>query len=184
MTSNYQATPLQWALVASEAADGSAMDACILELRRRMEALESVGRVRDLAEMAEDAVTGRTVRFLANAQPLKVETSYGEANAHAKDLLRTISARPVMVEGSFDLHGMEYQYKAEAQPAANAQKPTLVDRVADAIAAVDDEGLTNMTWSSHSQAAIRVVAEWVRENPGPNSAWPAVARDLMDEASR
>ena len=57
---------------------------------------------------------------------------------------------------------MEYQYKAEAQPAANAQKLTLLDRVADALAAVDDEGLTNMTWSSHAQAAIRVVAEWLR----------------------
>ena len=38
-----------------------------------------------------------------------------------------------------------------------------MDRVADAIGAADDEGLTNMTWSNHSRAAIREVAAWINE---------------------
>jgi len=39
----------------------------------------------------------------------------------------------------------------------------LIDRVADAIGAADDEGLTNMTWSNHSRAAILEAAAWLRE---------------------
>ena len=35
--------------------------------------------------------------------------------------------------------------------------------MADAIGAADDEGLTNMTWSNHSRAAIREVAAWINE---------------------
>ena len=39
---------------------------------------------------------------------------------------------------------------------------SLVERVSDAIGAADDEGLTNMTWSNHSRAAILAVAAWLR----------------------
>jgi hypothetical protein len=46
---------------------------------------------------------------------------------------------------------------AEARPAG------LVERVAEGIAAADDEGLTNMTWNYHARAAIREVAAWLRE---------------------
>ena len=42
---------------------------------------------------------------------------------------------------------------------------SLVERVADAIGAADDEGLTNMTWSYHARAAIREVAAWMTSNP-------------------
>jgi hypothetical protein len=67
------------------------------------------------------------------------------------------------------------------QDRSNAQQLTLVERVAKAIyeSPSDPEG-----WSGEARAAIRVVAWWLQENPGPNSAWTAVARDLMDEASR
>jgi hypothetical protein len=44
---------------------------------------------------------------------------------------------------------------AEARPAG------LVERVAQGIAAADDEGLTNMTWNYHARAAIREVATWL-----------------------
>ena len=50
-----------------------------------------------------------------------------------------------------------------------------MDRVADAIGAADDEGLTNMTWSNHSRAAIREVAAWLRaeypQREGYGTAW-------------
>ena len=48
-------------------------------------------------------------------------------------------------------------------PAPSPRPSSLVDRVADAIGAADDEGLTNMTWSNHSRAAIREVAAWINE---------------------
>ena len=68
-------------------------------------------------------------------------------------------------------------------PAADAQQLALVERVADAIGAADDEGLTNMTWSNHSRAAIRVVAEWLRADA--LSDWGLAAADLLDnEANR
>ena len=63
--------------------------------------------------------------------------------------------------------------RAEPGPAALS----LVDRVFDAIC--DASGR-----SEGARAAIRAVATWLRENPGPNSAWSAVARDLRDEANR
>jgi hypothetical protein len=45
-----------------------------------------------------------------------------------------------------------------------APTDSLVERVAQGIAAADDEGLTNMTWNYHARAAIREVAAWLREN--------------------
>ena len=48
-------------------------------------------------------------------------------------------------------------------PAPSPRPSSLVDRVADAIGAADDEGLTNMTWSNHSRDAIRAVAAWINE---------------------
>jgi hypothetical protein len=62
---------------------------------------------------------------------------------------------------------------AEARPAGS-----LVERVARAI--YNDGG----DFEREARAAIREVASWIRDNPGPNSAWSAVARDLMDEADR
>ena len=51
----------------------------------------------------------------------------------------------------------------QAVTPANTSPPTdsLVERVAEGIAAADDEGLTNMTWNHHARAAIREVAAWL-----------------------
>jgi hypothetical protein len=59
---------------------------------------------------------------------------------------------------------------AEARPAGG-----LVERVTSVLGHYGD---------GTARAAIREVAKWLRDNPGPNSAWSAVARDLMDEADR
>jgi hypothetical protein len=50
-----------------------------------------------------------------------------------------------------------------AAPVRSGPESPLLDRVADAIGAADDEGLTNMTWSNHSHAAILEVAAWLKE---------------------
>ena len=66
-----------------------------------------------------------------------------------------------------------------AEPAEPDPAASLVERVQDAIDKARPDYNTAM-----ARAAIREVAEWLRENPGPNSAWSAVARDLRDEANR
>ena len=55
---------------------------------------------------------------------------------------------------------------------------SLVVRVANAMYDVPHDS------EAEARAAIREVVAWLRENPGPNSAWSAVARDLRDEADR
>ena len=102
-------------------------------------------------------------------QPLKTETTYGEASDHARRMVRNISNSPETVEGSFEMGGIGYRYTeamaaeddellAGVDPAADAQQLTLVDRVTDAIReggrkSIEDE----------ARAAIREVAEWMRE---------------------
>jgi hypothetical protein len=61
---------------------------------------------------------------------------------------------------------------------------TLVERVAWLIAKRFSESRPGTDCTPFGRDVIREVAAWLRENPGPNSAWPAVARDLMDEARR
>ena len=95
MTNQHRATPEQWAL--TEAMLGYATSSCLIELRDRIQLLEST-------------------------QPPRLPA-----------------------------------------PAPSPRPSTLVERVADAIGAADDEGLTNMTWSKHSRDAIRAVAAWINE---------------------
>jgi len=63
-----------------------------------------------------------------------------------------------------------------------SQPLELVERVADAIGAADDEGLTNMTWRYHARAAIREVAAWLRERDTRVKASVEIAGDLEQEA--
>jgi hypothetical protein len=58
--------------------------------------------------------------------------------------------------------------EANSRPTPNPGqiRSSLVERVADAIAKADDDGLTNMTWSYHAHAAIREVAAWMKEQGG------------------
>jgi hypothetical protein len=60
----------------------------------------------------------------------------------------------------------------------------LVERVADAIGAADDEGLTNMTWSNHSRAAILEVAAWLTENYASDVVGPPPHQMLRNEANQ
>ena len=102
-------------------------------------------------------------------------TQHAHIEAKARCAVEQMRSRP----GSWQRQDKLDRLKLE-QDRSNAQL-TLVERVADAIleSPSDPEG-----WSGEARAAIRVVAWWLQENPGPNSAWTAVARDLMDEASR
>ena len=74
------------------------------------------------------------------------------------------------------------QHGEAAERAEPGPDASLVDRVANVMYNVAlDAGFDS---EAEARAAIREVAAWLRENPGPNSAWSAVARDLWDEADR
>ena len=111
MTKPHRATPEQWESIELYAED-NAYDACFLELRARIEALEA----------AQQPHQDKLDRLIA---------------------LDADDGNPIVMPSS---------------PA-----DLLIDRVADAIGAADDEGLTNMTWSNHSRAAILEVAAWLKE---------------------
>jgi predicted transcriptional regulator len=134
---DYRATPEQWAQCEEwlENPVIGASDACILELRARVEALEAA------------------------------------AHKHIVETSANILALASRVEA----------LEANSKPTPNPSqiRSSLVERVADAIAKADDDGLTNMTWSYHARAAIREVAAWLDENTGGDAAWM-----LTQEAGR
>jgi hypothetical protein len=158
MTKQHRATPEQWvqqALWVETYEDSS----CIMELLHRIEALESTQHAHVDTSHLTDAERKQIREDLscpAAWQPLKIatETTYGTAPIVA----------PTVKESLTDPAG------------------SLLDRVADAIGAVDDEGLTNMTWSNHSRAAILEVAAWLRDD-APQSC-PLTARWLEQEANQ
>jgi hypothetical protein len=51
---------------------------------------------------------------------------------------------------------------------------SLIDLIANAIAEVDDKGLTNMTWNLHAYAALHAVATWINEREIRELENPAV----------
>ncbi len=174
MTDQHHATPEQWDLVASEAAVfWSATHACLLELRARVKKLEATQHARAAAAAAEARARARADALNdAGALTLADIITYGEANAHARDLVRHLSTD---------------QLSATAAPAA---ADSLVERVAQGIAAADDEGLTNMTWDYHARAAIRAVAAVGYANPfnnvsepGEHQGWLAAFTWLKQQAS-
>jgi hypothetical protein len=137
MTDQHRATPEQWASQEQWASppDSDPYALCLLELRARVEALEAAPAFRVL-ETGERIQMNIVQDKLDRLIALDREDPTPDP---AMDELRAASA--------------------EAQPAGG-----LVERVAQGIAAADDEGLTNMTWNYHARAAIREVAAWLREN--------------------
>ena len=133
MSGQHRATPEQWQLT-EHLAINYAESNCILELRARVEALELAHRVQSgtLTSAEQDEMGVVPVVDMKAA----VHRAAAEARDATMDELRAASA--------------------EARPGG------LVERVAEGIAAADDEGLTNMTWNHHSRAAIREVAAWLR----------------------
>jgi hypothetical protein len=98
---------------------------------------------------------------------------------------RMLALQNQIRDGALSLADAFKEINSEPEPADDARRLTLVERVADAIGTADDEGLTNMTWSNHSRAAIRAVVEWLRseypQREGFGTAW---ANLLDNEANR
>jgi hypothetical protein len=211
MTDQHRATPEDWEYIRLRAEDGVGLLNCLLELRARVEALEAdqleqaeshgfctdaiVRRVEaleatqhahaDLSHLS-DAEWDRMAQELAKPaalRPLETEITYGsKAAVDAAQILRA----PMVVEGTFE-HGGETAMAELRAASAEARPAGLVERVAEGIAAADDEGLTNMTWNYHACAAIREVAaallEWHDSDQLVHTAWEA-AKWLQQEADR
>jgi len=153
----HRATPEQWEYQERWASDDDDAS-CILELRCRIEALEATQHAHTDLSHLSDAEREQVAQELA--KPARVFT--------AKEVAPIVApaTRARFISEVFQAAS------AEARPAG------LVERVANALYDVPLDSRVE------ARAAIREVASWIRDNPGPNSAWSAVARDLMDEADR
>jgi hypothetical protein len=109
----------------------------------------------------------------------------GGRSSAAVDRVRDLQDQ--ILDGSLSLAGAVKEINSEPEPADDARRLTLVDGVADAIGAADDEGLTNMTWRYHSRAAIREVAARINERQ-QRTMQPSTADEIVgwlrDEAER
>ena len=168
----HHATPEDWDLTTSEAADCSATHACILELRARVEALEATQHVHALTSRLSDEERRTAVEGLSKPgrwQPLRTEITYGEANAHAQGLVRHLSMdqpapspavgrvrdlQDQVRDGSLTLK--ETLMELAGTTPAPAPADSLVERVEAAIDEADTET------GCQARAAIREVAAWMR----------------------
>ena len=146
--SDYQAAPEDWTDCEQWAVNGGAWDACILELRARVEALEKrcETQLMQLSDLQE-----RHHRLTLQVGHLEHEL--------VKD----------------DDEPQQHCLEAMDPPEANS-KPTpndrqirssLLERVAGAIA--DDDTPVDL-WHDDARAAIREVAAWLREHAGGTRA--------------
>ena len=166
MTDQHRATPEQWAETEKWALGDELDSSCILELRARIEALEAAQQDKLdqlIALDRDDPTPGADMTDHERA-------AINMASCPSIDRIPDFTgAAPAMNE----LRAAS----AEVRPAGG-----LVDRVAEGIAAADDEGLTKMTWNHHARAAIREVAAWLRE--GGDYSADAWADMLEREADR
>jgi hypothetical protein len=197
MTDQYRATPEQWEHVQICAGMKQqipwATADCILELRARIEALEATQHAHADLSRLSDAEREQVTQELAKpaaCRPLDIVTtcSTEAAIAIAQQILRATS----VVEGTFEHGGETYRFKAKPE----RESATTELRAAGAEARpaerlwerMEKAGQRELDDNPHAEQAefyeamIREVAAWIMDNPGPNSAWSAVARDLMDEA--
>ena len=135
MTEHHRADPKLWATAEKWGANTMDMANCILELRDRVEVLEATQHAHIEAKAAGVEVTEAGVRYA----------------------IEQMRSRPGSWQPQDKLDRLIEQDRSDPR------QLTLVERVADAIGAADDEGLTNMTWNYHALAAIREVAAWIDE---------------------
>ena len=167
MTKTHRLTPEQWESI-ERYADDNAYDACFLELRARIEALEAGAACPHVRSSDE----GTSYCALAEA-----------VAAQQSPLFTAEEVARIVAPSSPDRD----QTGAAAQPAYS-----LLDRVAEAVC---DAPNTHEGWRSEARAALRVVAAWLVEQapePGPvgkrlgqiSTPFAVMADMLRDEANR
>jgi hypothetical protein len=179
MTDQHRATPEQWEelqTVSQSILKMHAPHSCILELRDRVEALEATQHAHIEAKAA-GAQVGRSSAAVDRVLALQDQIRDGESGVrYAMQQAWELAAEQLP---------QDKLGRLIEQDRSDPRQLILVERVADAIGAADDEGLTNMTWSYHSRAAIRAVAEWLRsEYPQREGCGTAWANLIDNEANR
>jgi hypothetical protein len=199
MTEPHRATPEQWAIVASEAADGSATHSCMLELNDTLRALcrarndlvvcntEQNQRIEALeaAQLEQagshrfctDAIV-RRVEVLELAHRIQSGTLTSAERAELGVVTR-VQLEAAMLRSASDARQTAMDELRAAS--AEAQPGSLLERVANAIYNVPHDS------AAEARAAIREVAAWLTENDsecqmGGDAA--ATAELLEQEASQ
>jgi hypothetical protein len=201
MTDQHRATPEQWAeqeMWVRQRPHAAAGSSCILELRARIEELEAAQHAHaDTTRLSNGGVSSTVVEGLSNPgrwQPLRTEIAYGEANAHAQDLVRHLSMdqpapspavgrvrdlQDQIRDGSLTLE--EALMELAGTTPAPAPADSLVERVEAAVDVADIET------GCQARAAIREVAaaliDWHDSDQVVRTAWEA-AKWLEQQANQ
>jgi hypothetical protein len=162
MTKQHKATPYQWEYMRERTEAGLETTSCILELRSRIEALES-----------------------AQNQPAKAVTdpTWADTPAHASSPVDWVATDAELCKAYNEKTALRDVYDLGRQhgaaPIRSGPESPLVERVADAIAAqATSAGIVN---DRPARAAILEVAAWLREQGTPASGW---AMRLESEAEQ
>jgi len=159
---DYKATPEQWAQCEDwvKSSVVGASDACILELRARIETLENA---------AHKHIVETSANILALAS--RVE-SLEAAERQASKVYEISKPLKLTVKQQKELNAL---LRPSSKPSPNSSQigSSLVERVEGALMeSVKEQG-------SMARAAIREVAAWLDENTGGDAAWM-----LTQEAER
>ena len=183
MTDQYRATPHQWADQEKWARD-DADSSCILELRARVEELEATQHAHaDTSRLSDEErrTVAKEISKPGRWQPLR-PSDVGQSLRQPSPA--TIAECGGPCEQGFEHCDCGLLEQLNPGPAAT---DSLVERVAQGIAAADDEGLTNMTWNYHARAAIREIAaaliDWHDSDQLIRTAWEA-GKWLEQEANQ
>jgi hypothetical protein len=159
---DYKATPEQWTQCEEwvKSSVVGASDACILELRARVEALEAAAH-KHIVETSTDIVALFT----------RVE-SLEAAERQASKVYQISKPLKLTAKQQKELDAL---LRPSSKPSPNSSRigSSLVERV---MAAIDQE----LSSEAEARAAIREVAVWLEEEFGPRIDW--ITTELREEA--
>ena len=161
---DYKATPEQWAQCEDwvKSSVVGASDACILELRARVETLEAAAR-KHIAETSSN--------ILALASRVESLEAAERETSKIHQISKPLKLTPEQMKQVEDRLGLNLKSTPDSNQIVNYR---LVERVEDVlIESIKDQG-------SMARAAIREVAAWMRENEVGYTA----ARWLEQEANQ
>jgi hypothetical protein len=151
------ATPEQWADTEHWAQQHGHAQACILELRARVEQLEAA---------AHKHIVETSANILALASRLEALEVAKRPASRVHEISKPLRLTPDQVQQALD------QLRPKSKPSPNSSQigRSLVERVARAIGQ-DDEPIN---WEPEAHAAIREVVAWLKEG---EHTWTALKLD-------
>lgn len=200
VTEQHRATPEQWAVTESRGVGDYATSSCLLELRDRVQLLEThIAAIEPLSARIQAATgsalhlatvtskLGHRVEALESTQHAHIDTSPArdEQREAAAAFHRMLALQDQIRDGVLTLAEAVKEIDNAPAPdlAADAQQLTLVERVAYAIETEDGPiPAHGPAWAPEARAAIRVVAEWLRA--GALSDWGLAAAYLLDDEAK